>query len=155
MYKNVDLHCWMLVIRKQDEWVLTKTTSVLVIQDGDKWILTSQHKLVASTWDTIDLILSRYHIICMVNPMPKWSNLEIMYVGELDISPFNILLRPCLAKFDIRDFHVTGRYISQNVHWVKNTHCNRCIYPKTRTKRDVFLLKVAVPSISTLFCLIF
>ena len=58
-----------------------KSTSVPETTNRVKWVLTGQYQLVASTRDTIDIILSTYHIICMVNPMSKLSNLEMMYVA--------------------------------------------------------------------------
>ena len=102
---------------------------------GDRWVLTSQHQLVASTQDTIDIILSRYPIICMVKPITKLSNLEMMYVTHLDFSPFILLLKRCLAKFGADKFHVTVRCILQQIHYVMNTWCNKCILAKRRTNR--------------------
>ena len=120
MDKYLYLHCW-----------------ILVIKEGDKLVLISQHQLVASARDNTDMIISRYHIICMVNPLPKWSNIEMMYFCLLNIFPFNLLLMPCLAKFGARDFYTTGRFIPQNVHRAKHIHYYiRCIYAKTRTNRN-------------------
>ena len=118
MDKYVYLHCW-----------------ILVIKEGDKWVLISQHQLVPSARDNTDMI-SRYHIICMVNHMPKWSNLEMMYFCLLINFPFNLLLMPYLAKFGARGFYTTGRFIPQNMHRAKHIHYNRCIYAKTRTNRN-------------------
>ena len=55
-------------------------TLVLVTGYGDKWVLIRGHQLFASAWNTIDTIISRSHIIYIVNPMPKESTLEIINI---------------------------------------------------------------------------
>ena len=104
-----------------------KSTSVRETTKRVKWVLTGQYQLVASTRDTIDIILSIYNRICVVNPMSKLSNVEIIYVFLFRISPLCTLIEMVFSQFDADESHVTVRCIPQNVCCAKNIQCKKCI----------------------------
>ena len=100
--QNVQI-CILPLLDYRKLGIVYKSIFLFFTVNRDKWSFTSHYQSVASTRDTIDIILSIYNRICMVNPMSKLSNPETIYVASLEFPHFVLLLKRCLAKFDADD----------------------------------------------------
>ena len=124
--QNVQI-CILPLLDYRKLGIVYKSIFLFFTVNRDKWSFTSHYQSVASTHDTIDIILSIYNRICMVNPMSKLSNVEIIHVVLFRISPLCTLIEMVFSQFDADESHVTVRCIPQNVCCAKNIQCKKCL----------------------------